>query len=37
MRTRRTAPTPAGLVLAAGAGSRYGGPKALARDVDGTP
>lgn len=37
IRTRRTAPTPAGLVLAAGAGSRYGGPKALARDADGTP
>ncbi|THG28719.1 nucleotidyltransferase family protein [Naasia lichenicola] len=27
----------AGLVLAAGAGSRYGGPKVLARDGDGTP
>lgn len=26
----------AGLLLAAGAGSRYGGPKALARDADGT-
>jgi len=26
----------AGLVLAAGSGSRYGGPKALAHDVDGT-
>lgn len=28
---------PAGLVLAAGAGRRFGGPKALARDADGTP
>jgi CTP:molybdopterin cytidylyltransferase MocA len=27
----------AGLVLAAGAGRRYGGPKALARTADGTP
>jgi len=26
-----------GLVLAAGAGTRYGGPKALARDADGVP
>lgn len=26
-----------GLVLAAGAGTRYGGPKALARDADGAP
>ncbi len=26
-----------GLVLAAGAGTRYGGPKALARTADGTP
>lgn len=29
-------PPVAGLVLAAGGGSRYGGPKALARDADGT-
>lgn len=29
--------TPAGLVLAAGAGRRFGGPKALARDPDGVP
>ncbi|WP_424711771.1 nucleotidyltransferase family protein [Microbacterium sp. SLBN-111] len=28
---------PAGLVLAAGAGRRFGGPKALARDPDGIP
>ncbi|KZE40521.1 nucleotidyltransferase family protein [Microbacterium sp. T32] len=28
---------PAGLVLAAGAGRRFGGPKALARDPDGVP
>jgi len=28
---------PTGLVLAAGAGRRFGGPKALARTVDGTP
>jgi molybdenum cofactor cytidylyltransferase len=27
----------AGLLLAAGAGTRFGGPKALARDADGTP
>jgi CTP:molybdopterin cytidylyltransferase MocA len=26
-----------GLVLAAGAGTRFGGPKALAREPDGTP
>ncbi|HEV7623729.1 MAG TPA: NTP transferase domain-containing protein [Amnibacterium sp.] len=33
-----TAPiAPLGLVLAAGAGRRFGGPKALARAVDGTP
>jgi CTP:molybdopterin cytidylyltransferase MocA len=30
-------PRIAGIVLAAGAGSRYGGPKALVRDADGTP
>jgi CTP:molybdopterin cytidylyltransferase MocA len=30
-------PTVAGIVLAAGAGSRYGGPKALAHDTDGQP
>ncbi|RYV50087.1 nucleotidyltransferase family protein [Pengzhenrongella frigida] len=30
-------PSVVGLVLAAGRGSRYGGPKALARDADGTP
>ncbi|CAH0133319.1 NTP transferase domain-containing protein [Microbacterium sp. Bi128] len=29
--------SPAGLVLAAGAGRRFGGPKALARDPDGIP
>ncbi|WP_431796259.1 nucleotidyltransferase family protein [Microbacterium enclense] len=29
--------TPAGLVLAAGAGRRFGGPKALASDADGVP
>ena len=29
--------TVCGIVLAAGAGTRYGGPKALARDTDGTP
>lgn len=29
--------TPAGLVLAAGAGRRFGGPKVLASDADGTP
>jgi CTP:molybdopterin cytidylyltransferase MocA len=34
---RRADPPIAGLVLAAGSGSRYGGPKALARDGDGTP
>jgi len=28
---------PCGIVLAAGAGTRYGGPKALAADADGTP
>ncbi|TDN90959.1 NTP transferase domain-containing protein [Microbacterium sp. BK668] len=30
-------PAVAGLVLAAGAGTRFGGPKALARTADGTP
>ena len=30
-------PPVCGIVLAAGAGRRYGGPKALARDPDGTP
>jgi CTP:molybdopterin cytidylyltransferase MocA len=30
------APAPAGLLLAAGAGRRFGSPKALARDTDGT-
>lgn len=30
-------PPPAGLVLAAGAGRRFGGPKALARDPGGVP
>lgn len=32
-----TSPTLSGLVLAAGAGSRFGGPKALARTTDGEP
>lgn len=32
-----TGASPTGLVLAAGAGRRYGGPKALARTGDGTP
>ena len=32
-----THPQLVGLVLAAGAGRRYGGPKALARNADGTP
>ncbi len=35
--TARTAPATAGLLLAAGAGSRYGSPKALAHDAAGTP
>ncbi|MFB3978226.1 nucleotidyltransferase family protein [Microbacterium proteolyticum] len=34
---RRADTRPAGLVLAAGAGRRFGGPKALARDRDGVP
>jgi len=33
----QNAPALCGLVLAAGAGSRFGGPKALARSADGTP
>ena len=32
-----TPPALCGLVLAAGAGSRFGGPKVLAREADGTP
>ena len=32
-----TPPALCGLVLAAGAGARFGGPKALAREADGTP
>ena len=33
----QNAPALCGLVLAAGAGTRFGGPKALARSADGTP